>query len=197
MSSDVAPNSIACAAWAIIVPATEAIIHTPSTRSVLASAMTFTKPSGSRLVLARLLASIGNLPTLTSPCCLGLLLGQADAGDLGHGVDDASGSPSWFTIPVRPAIFSATAMPSSSALWASIGPGNDVADRPDARRPRCGSHGRSRPGPLGVDLEPRLVEAEPVGVRPPPDRDQHDIGFDRLRRAALGRLDGQRDACRP
>ena len=66
----VAPNSIACAAWAIIVPATEAMHHTPSTRSVLASAMTFTKPSGSWLVLARLLASIGNLPILTSPCSL-------------------------------------------------------------------------------------------------------------------------------
>ena len=64
------------------------MIQTPSTRSVLASAITLTKPSGSWLVLARLLASIGNLPTLTSPLLLGLLLGQADAGDLGHGVDD-------------------------------------------------------------------------------------------------------------
>src|ERR1041385_5768905 len=50
-------------AGALIVPAIDAISHTPSTRSVLASAMTFTKPSVSRLVFARLLASIGNLPT--------------------------------------------------------------------------------------------------------------------------------------
>ena len=54
-------------ASAIIVPATEAMHHTPSTRSVCASAMTLTKPSPSRLVLARLLAIIGNLPTLISP----------------------------------------------------------------------------------------------------------------------------------
>ena len=39
MSSDVAPNSIACAACAIIVPATLAIAQTPSTRSVFASAI--------------------------------------------------------------------------------------------------------------------------------------------------------------
>ncbi len=50
-----------------IVPATLAIIHTPSTRSHLASAITLTKPSPSRLVLARLLPIIGNLPTLISP----------------------------------------------------------------------------------------------------------------------------------
>ena len=67
MSSLVAPNSIACAAWAIMVPATDAIAHTPSTRSVFASAMIFTSPSGSWLVLARELASIGNFPTFTSP----------------------------------------------------------------------------------------------------------------------------------
>src|SRR3546814_3688311 len=66
MSSDVAPNSIACAACAFILPATLAMHQTPSPRSVLASAITFTKPSGSSMVLARLLAIIGNLPTLRS-----------------------------------------------------------------------------------------------------------------------------------
>lgn len=37
---------------------------TPSTRSVSSSAMNFTCPSVSRLVLARELAANGNLPTL-------------------------------------------------------------------------------------------------------------------------------------
>ena len=69
--------------------------------------------------------------------------------------------------------------------------GDDVADRPDA-------------GDLGaevvvgldlaalVDLEPRLVEAEALGVGPAADRDEDDVGLDRLGRAALGRLDRQR-----
>ena len=70
MSSEEAPNSIATAASAIMLPASGPMICTPSTRSVAASEMTFTKPSGSWLVLARLLASIGNLPTLTSPFAL-------------------------------------------------------------------------------------------------------------------------------
>ena len=53
--------------WAIIVPAKEEMMWIPSTRSLFASATTFTKPSVSRLVLARLLARNGNLPTFTSP----------------------------------------------------------------------------------------------------------------------------------
>ena len=40
-----------------------------------------------------------------------------------------------------------------------------------------------------VLLHAGLVEAEPVGVGHAADRDQHDIGFDRFGRAALGRLD--------
>ena len=65
------------------------MIWTPSTRSVLASAMTLTNPSVSRLVLARLFAIIGNLPTLTLSAFLRFFLGQADAGDFGVGIDHA------------------------------------------------------------------------------------------------------------
>ena len=43
-----------------------------------------------------------------------------------------------------------------------------------------------------VDLEAGLVEAEAVGVGPAADRDQHDVGLDRLGRAARGGLDRQR-----
>ena len=52
------------------VPASDEIMWTPRTRSVLASAITLTNPSVSRLVLARLLPAKGNLPTLISPCSL-------------------------------------------------------------------------------------------------------------------------------
>ena len=63
-------DAMESAASAIIVPATLAMIHTPRTLSVAASAMTLTSPSVWRLVFARLLAIIGNLPTLTSPRAL-------------------------------------------------------------------------------------------------------------------------------
>ena len=46
------------------VPATDAMMWTPSTRSVLASARILTKPSVARLARARALAVNGNLPTL-------------------------------------------------------------------------------------------------------------------------------------
>ncbi len=62
MSSEEAPNSIASAASAIIVPASGPMICTPSTRSVAASASTLTKPSVSAFVRARALAENGNFP---------------------------------------------------------------------------------------------------------------------------------------
>jgi hypothetical protein len=70
-------------------------------------------------------------------------------------------------MPVSPAIFSAQAMPSSSALCASIGPG---ITSPIAQMPGTGV----RKSVIGLDLaalvdrEPRLVEAEPsvFGRRP-------------------------------
>ena len=40
-----------------------------------------------------------------------------------------------------------------------------------------------------VALDAGLVEAEALGVGHAADGDQHHVGFDRLRRAALGRLD--------
>ena len=68
----VAPNSIACAACAIIVPARLEMIHTPSTRSFLASARTLTKPSVSRSVFARPLAMNGNFRPVLETLGFGL-----------------------------------------------------------------------------------------------------------------------------
>ena len=152
--------------------------------------MTFTKPSGSWLVLARLLASIGNLPTLISPLLLRRFLGQADAGDLGHGVDHARDD-----IVVHDAGQAGDILGDRDALVLGLvrehRAGDDVADRPDA-----GDLGREVV--IGLDLaalvgrEADLVEAEAVGVRPAADRHQHAIGLDRLGVAARGGLDGQR-----
>ena len=64
MSSAAAPNSIATAASAIMLPASAPRMCTPSTRSVLASARIFTKPSVCWLTLARPLAVNGNFPAL-------------------------------------------------------------------------------------------------------------------------------------
>src|SRR5438105_2376421 len=64
MSSDEAPNSIATAASAIMLPASGPRMCTPSTRSVLASARIFTNPSVCMLTLARPLAVKGNFPVL-------------------------------------------------------------------------------------------------------------------------------------
>ena len=87
-------------------------------------------------------------------------------------------------------------MPSSSALWASIGPG---MTSPIAQMP--GTDGPEVVVDLDlaalVDREAGLVEREAVGVRPAADRDQHHIRLDRLGRAALGGLDGQGDALAP
>ena len=93
MSSDVAPNSIACAACAIMVPASVLIIHTPTTRSVSASAMTFTKPSVSRFAFA----AVGHhrefadfdLGLVAARFLDRLFLRQTNACDFGCGVDDA------------------------------------------------------------------------------------------------------------
>ena len=87
-------------------------------------------------------------------------------------------------------MFSATAMPSSSALCASIGPGitSPIAQMPATFGPEI---------VIDLDLaalvglEAGLVEVEAFGVGAPADRDEDDVGLERLRRAALGRLDGQ------
>ena len=97
-------------------------------------------------------------------------------------------------------MISATATPSSSALWASIGPAIDVADGVDAV---------DRGAEMGVDddaaalvaLDADLVEAEALGVGPPADGDQHDVGVERLAVAARRRLDRDLErlaaCCRP
>ena len=64
ISSALAPNSIARANSAIIVPATALIIETPKTLSVFSSAIILTKPSVSELIFAREFAKNGNFPIL-------------------------------------------------------------------------------------------------------------------------------------
>ena len=61
---------------------------TPRMRSVSACAMTFTRPAGSFIATARPIAANGKLPVLYGmPSSLHWLLGLADPGDLGLGVD--------------------------------------------------------------------------------------------------------------
>ena len=88
MSSDVAPNSIACAAWAIIVPATEAMHHTPSTRSDLGVGDDLHEAVGLMVGLGAAVGEHREFADLDLAALLRLFLGQADAGDFGHGVDD-------------------------------------------------------------------------------------------------------------
>ncbi|MNF92333.1 hypothetical protein D3C84_749740 [compost metagenome] len=64
MSSAEAENSMATQYSPIISLTLGPTMCTPSTSSVRSSARTFTKPSVSWLILARLLAVKGNLPTL-------------------------------------------------------------------------------------------------------------------------------------
>ena len=64
ISSELAPNSIARANSAIIVPATALIIDAPKTLSVFSSAIILTKPSVSELIFALEFAKNGNFPTL-------------------------------------------------------------------------------------------------------------------------------------
>ena len=86
ISSALAPNSIANANSAIIVPASELIIETPKTLSVFSSAITFTKPSVSLLTLALELAIKGNLPILNLIFsffnCYSVLPTEATSGDV-------------------------------------------------------------------------------------------------------------------
>src|SRR3546814_6210214 len=47
-----------------------------------------------------------------------------------------------------------------------------------------------------VDLKARLLQRQPIGIGPAPDRYQHNVGGDRLRLAAGGGFDGHRGALR-
>ena len=55
-------------------------------------------------------------------------------------------------------------MPSSEALCASAGPGDEVADRVDARRGGAQRAVDLAPGRCSSELDARLVQAEPVDV---------------------------------
>ena len=77
-------------------------------------------------------------------------------------------------------MISATATPSSSALCASIGPAIDVADGVDAGD--VGAEMRIDDDAAAIVLlHAGGFEAEPFGVRHAADRDQHDVGLERLR----------------
>ena len=191
MSSAEAPNSIASAASAIIVPASGPMMWTPSTRSVAASASTLTKPSVSAFVRARAFAVNGNLPTRYSiPAAFSSSSVLPTAGDLGPRVDDA-GDRVVLDLRLLPGEALDDGDPLLLGLVRQHRAADHVADRVDA-----GDVGRE----ILVDLDPPgavardadLVEAEPVGERPPADRHQHDIGGEGFALAAGGRLQLQR-----
>ena len=69
-------------------------------------------------------------------------------------------------------------------------PGDNVADRPDAGDV-CRVIMICDDAAALVELDAKLLEAEPVGVRHAADSDQHHIGLDGFRRAAFGRLDSR------
>ena len=64
-------------------------------------------------------------------------------------------------------------MPSSSALWASIGPVDQVADRVDARDVRLEVLVDGDLAGLRVDARRRPLPGPALGVRPPADGDEH------------------------
>ena len=172
MSSLVAPNSMASAASAIIVPATEAMIQTPSTRSDLASAIDLDEAVGLAVGLGAAVRHHRELADLDLVARrLGILLGEADPGDLGHGVDDARDH-----LVIDDADLAGEDLgdrdPLILGLVGEHRPRRDVADRVDAgdrgpeividldlaalvasrarpwrdRARRCSAAGRSRPG---------------------------------------------------
>src|SRR3546814_7978408 len=122
----------------------------------------------------------------------GLLLGEADRGNLGHGVDDARND-----VVVHDAGLAGDILGDRDTfILGLVGEhraGRDVAARTDA-------------GHLGfeimVDLyltvlvggKARLVERQPLGVRPPTDGNEHGICLDHCRLAALGGFDGEHNA---
>jgi hypothetical protein len=84
MSSLVAPNSIACAAWAIIVPATRG--DDPHAEHAVGLGVGDHLHEAVGLVIG-LGAAVGEhreLADLDLAALLGLLFGQADAGDFGE-----------------------------------------------------------------------------------------------------------------
>ena len=118
---------------------------------------------------------------------LGLLLGQANAGDLGHGVDHRRDH-----VVVHDASEAGDILgdrdPFVLCLVGEHWPGNDVADRPEARD-RCAELVVGFDLPAFVGLETGLVEAEAFGVGAAANGDEHDVGLDRLGRAASSGLD--------
>ena len=146
------------------------MMWTPSTRSVSASARIFTKPSVCEVRLRAAVGHEGELAGLVVAARrLQLLLGLADPGDLGGGVDHARDHP-----VVHVAGLAGDELGDGDALVLGLvgqHRAGDASPMPRRRRRWCGS---------GVDLdlaalvEPRrLLQAEPGGVGPPADRDQH------------------------
>ncbi len=115
------------------------------------------------------------------------LLGEADSGDLGHGVDHAGDD-----VVVHDAGEPGDVLGDGNAFVLGLvrehRAGDDVADRPD-------SGDRGLEAMIGVDLaarigrQPRLVERQPVGVGAAADRDEHGVGLDRGGFAAGGGLE--------
>ncbi len=184
MSSEEAENSIASDASPIMLPTSGPIMWTPSTRSVLASAMIFTNPSVVRFDFARAFAVNGKLADLVGDARgLQLLFGFPDRRDFGIGVDHR-----------RDGIVIHVARAPGDELGAGdrfvLGLVRQhrafahVADRPDARNVGLEMRIRDDAAAL-VALNADLIETKPVRVRPPADGDEDRVGFDRLARAAL------------
>ena len=100
------------------------------------------------------------------------------------GIDDA-GDGVVVDVAGRPTMCSTTAMPSSSALWASMGPRNDVADGVDAGDVR-GVVGVDLDEALLVELDAQVGQAEAIGDGAAADGDEDLIAF---LDAAVGVLD--------
>ena len=122
---------------------------------------------------------------------LELLLGLADRGHLRCRVDHARDD---VVVDVR--LLADQLLGDAGALLLGLvrqhRPDDHVADRPDARD--AGAE-------VAVGLDPasivqphaHLLQAQPFRVGLPSDRDQDGVALDRLRRTALGRLDGHLD----
>ena len=123
---------MASAASAIIVPASAPMMWTPSTRSVVLSASTFTKPSVARIRAAARIGGEGILADLVGNARgLQLFLGLADPGHLGLGVDDRR-----HEIPVHVALLAGERLDAGDAVLARLvrqhRPVDHVADGVDA-----------------------------------------------------------------
>ena len=189
MSSDEAPNSMAIAASAIMLPASGPRMCTPSTRSVLASARILTKPSVVEIDLGAAIGGERKFADIVGDAGgFQLFLGFADGGDFRIGIDHVRNH-----VVVHMAGLAGEDFGDRDAFLLRLvrqhRPGDDVADGIDAGD--IGAEMRIDDDAAAIVLlHAGGFEAEAFGVGHAPDRDQHDIGFERLRcAAARGRLD--------